>query len=260
MKSFLKNMGIVVSIGFSICLNSSAIASDEVNADAPVDADVYNADKTPDPWQSYNRFMFGVNDKVDRALLKPLAIAYRAVTPDPVETGVSNVFSNVGEVPTAINSLLQGNVRGVGRSSGRFLVNSTLGIAGIFDVAKYMSLERADREDFGQTLGVWGFGSGPYVVLPFFGPSTLRDGLARPVDWYTDPLTYIDHVRTDNVVRGMSLLNVRAQILPLEDNIRGDKYVFVRDVYLQRREYLINDGMVIDDFGVDTFDDDEFEF
>lgn len=260
MKAFLRQLAIVLPIGLGTCFIPHTVAEEPVDEKPIVNEGDYAVDKIPDPWQPYNRFMFSVNDSIDRVLTKPLAIAYRTVMPDPLETGVSNVFSNVGEVPNAINSLLQGNVRGVGRSSGRFLVNSTLGVAGIFDVAKYMNLERGEREDFGQTLGVWGFGSGPYLVLPFLGPSTLRDGLARPVDWYTDPLTYIDHVRTDNTVRGLSLLNIRAQILPLEQNISGDKYIFVRDVYLQRRDYLINDGMVIDDFGVEEFDDDEFEF
>jgi phospholipid-binding lipoprotein MlaA len=213
----------------------------------------------PDPWQGFNRAMFGFNDRVDRWLLKPLAKGYKAVMPDPLETGVANIFSNVLEVPNVINGVLQGDLKGAGHDTGRLLVNTTLGIGGLLDVAKYMNLPADEREDFGQTLAVWGVGQGPYLVLPLLGPSTVRDGFAKPVDWYTDPTNYIDHVPTDNTVKGVSLLNTRAQLLPLEKNITGDKYIFIRDVYLQRRDYLINNGKVDDEFGNEDFSEEDFE-
>ena len=213
----------------------------------------------PDPWQGFNRAMFGFNDRVDRWFLKPLAKGYKAVMPDPLETGVANIFSNVLEVPNVVNGVLQGDLKGAGHDTGRLLVNTTLGIGGLLDVAKYMNLPADEREDFGQTLAVWGVGQGPYLVLPLLGPSTVRDGFAKPVDWYTDPTNYIDHVPTDNTVKGVSLLNTRAQLLPLEKNITGDKYIFIRDVYLQRRDYLINNGKVDDDFGNEDFSDEDFE-
>lgn len=213
----------------------------------------------PDPWQGFNRAMFNFNDRIDRWLLKPAARGYKAVMPDPLETGVANIFSNVLEVPNVINGVLQGDFKGAGYDTGRLLVNTTLGIGGLLDVAKHMNLPADDREDFGQTLAVWGVGQGPYVVLPLLGPSTVRDGFGKPVDWYTDPTSYIDHVPTENTVKGLSLLNTRSQLLPLEKNITGDKYVFIRDVYLQRRDYLINNGSVEDDFGSEDFSEEDFE-
>lgn len=201
--------------------------------------------------------MFNFNDRLDRWFLKPLAKGYKAVTPDPIEAGISNIFANIGEVPNVINGVLQGDFKGASYDTGRFLVNSTLGVAGLLDVAQYMNLPADTPEDFGQTLASWGVGSGPYLVLPFLGPSTLRDTFAMPVNWYTDPTTYITHTNTEISVKAISLLNTRAGLLELEKNITGDRYVFIRDVYLQRRAYLINNGEVNDDFGMDEFEDEE---
>ncbi|ACE84920.1 MlaA family lipoprotein [Cellvibrio japonicus] len=217
-----------------------------------------------DPWQGFNRRMFAFNDVTDRYLLRPLAIGYKTIMPDPLERGVSNIFNNVMEVPSIINGSLQGNFSGAAYYSGRLLVNTTLGLGGLLDVAQHMNLPARDREDFGQTLAVWGVNAGPYVVLPFLGPSTVRDGFARPVDWYADPTTYIDHVRTENTVLGVSILNTRASLLELEKNLTGDKYTFIRDAYLQRREYLIHNGEIEDSFGTgesfefEDFDSEEF--
>jgi phospholipid-binding lipoprotein MlaA len=154
-------------------------------------------------------------------------------------------------VPSALNGALQGKGSHAGHSTGRFLVNSTLGVVGVFDVAKYMGLERRDPEDFGQTLAVWGVGQGNYVVLPFLGPSTLRDTFAEPVGWYMDPVTYISHVRTRNSAVVLDKVNDRSRLLDFEKSINGDRYTFFRDAYLQRRDYLIHDGKVEDDFGAD---------
>lgn len=209
------------------------------------------AQEEADPWQGYNRAMFRFNDVTDRFLLRPLAKGYVFVTPKFVRKGVNNVVENVLEVPTVLNGVLQGKGKQAAKDTGRFLVNSTIGIAGIFDVAKHMGMKPGDGEDFGQTLAVWGVGQGPYIVLPFMGPSTLRDTIALPVDIYSDPRTYIDHVPTRNTVSGVSLLNTRANLLDLEQHITGDRYTFIRDAYLQRRAFLINDGEVEDDFGGD---------
>ncbi|MES2823955.1 MAG: VacJ family lipoprotein [Pseudomonadota bacterium] len=202
-----------------------------------------------DPWQRYNRSMFNFNLKVDRYFLKPIAKAYVKLTPGFFRQGVTNVFSNILEVPSAVNGVFQGKFSHAAHNSGRLLINTTLGVAGLFDVAQHMGLQGRDGEDFGQTLAIWGVKQGPYVVLPLLGSSTLRDSVAMPVDWYTDPKAYIDHVPTSNTVRGVSVVSMRAGYLPLEKNITGDKYVFLRDVYLQRRNYLINDGVVEDSFG-----------
>lgn len=219
---------------------------------------VAQAEENPDPWQGYNRAIFSFNDAVDRYFLKPVAKGYKFVMPDPFEKGVSNVFSNIGEVPSAINGVMQGNFTSAAQDTGRLLVNSTIGIGGLFDVAKHMHLPDNDSEDFGQTLAVWGVGQGPYVVLPFLGPSTLRDTFGKPVDWYTDPITYIEHERTNYSVRAVSIIDMRAGLLDLEKNITGDRYVFIRDVYLQRRNYLINNGEVEDDFGAEDFSEEDF--
>lgn len=211
-----------------------------------------------DPWQSYNRKMFAFNDGIDRYFLKPIATTYTKITPAPIRTGVKNVFRNLGEVPSIANGLLQGEFKAAAYDTTRLIVNTTVGIGGIFDVAGRLDLPATDYEDFGQTLAVWGFRSGPYVVLPILGPSTVRDGLAKPVDWYTDPLTYIDHNQTSYAIKAVNIVNIRAQLLPLEESISGDKYEFIRDAYLQRRAFLISNGEVSDTFGDEEFDIDDF--
>ena len=211
--------------------------------------------KSPvDPWEKFNRSMFSFNMGADKYLLKPIAKTYVRITPGFFRRGVDNALSNILEIPSALNGLLQGNFRSAAHDTGRLLINSTLGLAGILDVAQYMNLKQTDHEDFGQTLAVWGVGSGPYLVLPLLGPSSLRDTSAVPVDWYTDPKTYIDHIRTKNTVRGVSIVNTRSNLMPLEKGITGDKYVFFREAYLQRRNFLINNGQVEDSFGEDEED------
>lgn len=206
-------------------------------------------ENTQDPWEGFNRKVFVFNDTLDTYALKPIAKGYRVITPDPVEDGISRMFSNVGEIVNVVNGLLQGKFRQAGNDTGRFLVNTTIGLVGFFDVADDLGLPKSDGEDFGQTLGTWGVGSGPYIVIPLLGPSTMRDGPAKLVDFLVDPVSEIDHVPTRNTVYGVDVVSTRADLLKAEDLIKGDKYSFIRDVYLQRREYLLNDGNVEDDFG-----------
>ena len=142
-----------------------------------------------------------------------------------------------------------------GNDTGRFLLNTTFGVVGIFDVARSAGLNKSEGEDFGQTLAVWGVGQGPYLVLPFLGPSTLRDGAGLPVDWYSIPAVYVEPQRLQNTLYGLDLVQIRAGLLDLESLATGDRYLFLRDAYLQRREHLINDGEVEDEFGSDEFDD-----
>lgn len=205
-----------------------------------------------DPWEGFNRVVYAFNDKADQYFLKPVAKGYRAVTPDPVEDSFSNMFSNLNELRNILNDALQWKWGQAGNDAGRFLINSTVGIVGLFDIAKHAGLERSDGEDFGQTLAVWGVGNGPYVVLPFLGPSSLRDSAGLPVDFKSDAISYIDHVPTRNVTRASDYLVQRAALLKAEALVSGDKYIFLRDAYLQRRQYLINDGVVDDDFGGDV--------
>lgn len=217
-----------------------------------------SADSSQDPWEGFNRAMFSFNDTVDAYFLKPVAKGYRAVTPDPLEQGVSNVFSNLGEVSNAVNGLLQLKFAQAGNDSGRLIVNSTIGIAGLFDVASHMGMEKSEGEDFGQTLASWGVESGPYVVLPLLGPTTLRDGVATPVEGYLTPIRYVNDVPTRNTLYGVQLIDTRASLLDAEGLISGDRYTFIRDVYLQNREQLVKDGEVEDSFGADDSEFDDF--
>ena len=202
----------------------------------------------PDPWERVNRVVFSFNDTVDTYTLKPLATAYNRVLPEPVNDGVSNVFRNLGEPKNLFNHALQGKLHEASVDLSRFLLNSTLGVAGLFDVATRMGLAH-EAQDFGITLGVWGVESGPYVVLPLMGPSTVRDTLSR-VETLAN-YEYggqIAHVRTRNTAFATDMVNRRAGLLEQERMIRGDRYIFVRNAYLQSREFTINDGYVVDDF------------
>lgn len=240
-------------LALSLTINSALADTGVPRVDvAPVVDSQATMVKSPvDPWEKFNRSMFTFNDGADKYLLKPLAKAYVRLTPGFFRSGVDNALSNIMEIPSAFNGLLQGNFRSAAHDTGRLLVNSTLGLAGVLDVAQYMHLKQTDNEDFGQTLAVWGVSSGPYMVLPLLGPSTLRDTAAVPVDWYSDPKGYIEHIPTKNTVRTASLLNTRANLIPLEKSLTGDKYVFFREAYLQRRNFVINNGEVEDSFGED---------
>ena len=207
-----------------------------------------------DPWQGFNRSMYSFNDGLDRAILKPAAKGYQAITPDFVEQGVRNFFSNLDDVSVAVNNLLQGKVGGAFSDVGRIIINSTIGLLGLFDVASPMGLRKHD-EDFGQTLGKWGMGSGPYVVWPLFGPSTLRDTPSIVVDdILLDPLTYVELKTGERIaIIALDKVSLRAELLSLEetvDEISTDKYAFIRDVYLDRRDFLIHDGAPPTDTGI----------
>jgi phospholipid-binding lipoprotein MlaA len=203
--------------------------------------------KNPDPFESFNRGMFAVNDVLDRFMIRPLAKGYDWVTPDPIQRGVGNLFANMYDFNSAINGVLQWRWEGVAQSSGRFLVNSTVGLLGVFDVATRMGM-RPYRTDFGHTLAIWGVDAGPYLMVPFFGPRTMRSGAGTIFDTYTSIPTYIDNVRLRNSLWGLELVDGRARLLNTEDLMSGDRYIFIRDAYLQQRETFVNDGVVQDDF------------
>jgi len=200
-----------------------------------------------DPWESFNRPIVRFNDTVDTYALKPIAQGYRAVTPQFLEDGVHNVFGNIGDVGNLANNLLQGKLHNAGVDTGRLIFNTTFGVLGFFDVAKHMGLRKND-EDFGQTLGVWGLNSGPYLVIPLLGPSTVRDATGRVPDSFLTPYPYMDHVPTRNVTRGVQVVDTRANLLQAERLVSGDKYIFIRNAYLQSREFKVKDGQVEDDF------------
>jgi phospholipid-binding lipoprotein MlaA len=197
-----------------------------------------------DPLEGYNRVMYRFNEQLDKAVLTPLARGYNAIVPKPVNRGVTNFVNNLGDVTSAINNLLQFKVGRAVSDIGRVAINSTIGIAGLFDVASNVDLPRYN-EDFGQTLGTWGVASGPYIVLPVIGPSSGRDSVGTVVDWFTDPVTYIEdnHVRWS--LRGLNLVDTRADLLNASrvlDEAALDPYSFVRDAYLQKRNSDVYDG------------------
>ncbi len=198
-----------------------------------------------DPIEGYNRAMFSFNETVDKAVIKPVAQGYNYVTPQPVQTGVSNFFGNIADIWTGVNNLLQGKPGDALSDAGRVLVNSTIGILGLFDVATPMGLEKHE-EDFGQTLGRWGVGDGAYVVLPILGPRTVRDTVGLAADIYTDPVRDADaHRGYRNTAIALRAIDTRADLLKAEDALEAaalDKYAYVRDAYLQHRRSAIYDG------------------
>lgn len=209
-----------------------------------------------DSLESFNRNMFYVNERLDQYALRPVAVAYTNVMPNPLERGIGNFFSNLNEITNVVNDVLQGKFKQAGHDGGRFLINSTIGMAGFFDVAERAGISKSDGEDFGQTLAVWGVGEGPYLMLPLLGPSTLRDAPSKFIDSLTNPLSYSDDVRARNSAQALDLLTTRVSLLAVDQIATGDRYLFVRDVYLQRNRFLVNDGAVEDDFGdFDDFDD-----
>jgi len=197
-----------------------------------------------DPYEGYNRAMFKFNDTVDEYALKPAATAYRNVLPSFVQTGVNNFFGNLGDAWTTVNDMLQGKGQQGLSDLSRFAINSTVGLLGLFDVASDAGLSK-HKEDFGQTLGTWGVGSGPYLVLPLLGPSTVRDTAALPLDIKGDIWGYKDPVYLRNIGIAVRTVDIRANLLDassLLEDAALDRYEFIRDGYLQRRESLIYDG------------------
>ena len=190
-----------------------------------------------DPMEPLNRAVFNFNDGLDRALLQPVATAYDQVTPSPVKTGVRNFFGNISDVWSVVNNLLQGKLKESLETFMRVSVNSTFGFGGVLDIGTEAGLPR-NKQDFGQTLGVWGFDAGPYVVLPLFGPSSVRDTAGRVVDTSADLVSNTRNVPTRNSLTVLRLVDTRAQLLGVTeilDQAALDKYSFTRDLYLQRR-------------------------
>jgi len=197
-----------------------------------------------DPLEGFNRSMFNFNESVDAAVLKPTAQAYQTMTPDFVQTGIGNFFSNIGDVWTAVNNVLQGNIGDGVNDILRFGVNSTIGLAGLIDIASAAGMPK-HRADFGQTLGVWGVPSGPFVMLPILGASTLRDTIATPIDFKGDILYSQTSTAVKNSTSVLKVIDKRASALDavsLIEEAALDKYVFIRGAYLQRRESQISAG------------------
>ncbi|UBT80464.1 VacJ family lipoprotein [Pseudomonas amygdali] len=213
-----------------------------------------------DPWEPWNRKVDAFNDSVDRAVLAPVAQGYREHVPSPVRTGVGNVFNNLSDVWSTANHLLQGKVRSGAEMGTRVIVNTIFGVLGVFDVATRAELPRRP-EDFGQTLGVWGVSSGPYLVLPLLGPSSLRDGVGLAAEFsLASPSQLPDSSAASAGVVGLQVVQTRSELLDataLLDEVALDRYSFTRDAYLQRRRSQVHDGAPPLDFG--EFEDEEVD-
>ena len=224
-------------------LLASLIGAEEVQEDIEID-----------PFEKMNRVVFNISDSIDQNFLRPTAEIYSEYTPLFVKDSVTNFFHNITEIDTVINQLLQGKPKLAAQDTLRFLINTTIGVGGIFDVASRMGLDRHD-EDFGQTLGVWGFESGPYIMIPFLGPSNPRDLLSRPISSFLSGTFAMEDNDVKITLVGIDALETRERLLDAETLIIGDKYIFVKDAYIQSREYEINNGSTEDDEFLDDMDD-----
>lgn len=207
-------------------------------------------DVNVDPFESTNRIVFEISDDLDTMIIRPVAEIYRDVTPRFIKNSVTNFFYNLSEVDTIINQLLQGKIVLAGQDSLRFLINSTIGIVGFVDVATRVGFERHD-EDFGQTLGYWGVPAGPYVFLPLIGPSTIRDSFSKPTSWFLSGNLSVSDEEAKIIINLLDAVETRERLLVAEKLIVGDKYEFVKSVYLQTRNDLVFDGEVEDEFLTD---------
>jgi|TARA_Y200000002_G_scaffold251973_1_gene208730 phospholipid-binding lipoprotein MlaA len=221
----------------SLLFLSISIISDEVN----------------DPFEELNRKTFEFNENVDEKILKPVAKFYSNFPPK-IKNGVTNFFNNLEDVETSINQVLQGKPKKSINDISRFIINSTIGLAGFIDVASKIGLERHE-EDFGQTLAVWGVGSGPYIMLPGLGPSTLRDTLSRPVSSFSSITFHMTDTDVNVALKTIDAIETRERLLDVESLLSGDKYSFVKDAYIQSINYEIKDGINVEDDFVDDMDD-----
>ena len=228
-----------ISVHCSLCIAGLAFASALLGGCA-----TGPAANPHDPIEPFNRGVYKFNDTVDRAVVRPAATVYRDVLPSPIRTGVSNFFYNLQDAWSVVNNTLQLKPEQAGNSLMRFGVNTVFGLGGVLDIASEMRIERS-TEDFGQTLGRWGINTGPYLVLPLLGPSTLRDTLAMPIDTKGSPASHIDNVATRNSVTALNLLNQRSRLLQaseMMDQVALDPYTFTRDAFMQRRRNSVYDG------------------
>ncbi len=214
-----------------------------------------------DPLEPMNRGIYKFNDVADKALFKPVASGYKAITPTPIRAGINNFFNNLSNVVTIVNQLLQFKFNKAAETTGRFVVNTTVGILGFIDVASRTGFNTY-REDFGQTLGYWGMGNGPYLMLPLLGPSNLRDTAGLITDWlFFEPLGYVEDPQTRNILLGVKFIDRRADLLPgsdLLDEAALDPYAFMRDAYTQRRINQVSDGQITEQID-DSFEEADIE-
>ena len=207
-----------------------------------------------DPLKNINQKTHSFNNSLDDQLASPIAKTYKSVTPDLLELGFTNIFSNVEDINIGLNNILQGKFKDGFSDIFRFTINSSIGLGGLFDVASNLGLEKHD-EDFGQTLAVWGVASGPYIMLPGLGPSTLRDTLSRPVSSFSSVTFHMTDTDTNIALKTIDAVETRERLLDVESLLSGDKYSFVKDAYIQSINYEIKDGIDVEDDFVDDMDD-----
>ncbi|MBL4819946.1 MAG: VacJ family lipoprotein [Gammaproteobacteria bacterium] len=203
--------------------------------------------QTADPWENTNRTLFRFNDYFDTLLVKPIATTYLTLLPSVPRRVVRNFFSNIDDVNVAVNDLLQFKFDAALSDSGRILINTTVGLLGVIDVATSVGLEK-NEEDFGQTFAYWGVPSGPYLVIPTKGPSSVRDAVGFVLDTLFNPLQYSDAYASRSLLYLLREIDYRSSVLALDELMFGDKYIFVREAHIQRREYLVADGLLEDVF------------
>ncbi len=204
--------------------------------------------QTNDPWEGSNQRVFKLNDYFDQLVARPVASTYTLFVPRIARQGIGNFFSNIDDINVFVNDLLQFKFDAALNDSGRLLINSTLGVGGLMDVASGLGMHK-NYEDFGQTLGSWGVGPGPYVMLPVFGASNVRDSFGLIVNTLLNPIQYNDDASLRLSLFLLEETDYRAGLLGLDELIAGDRYLFLREAYMQRREYLVKDGKVGDQFG-----------
>ena len=211
------------------------------------------AEDINDPFEDINRITFKFNESIDNNFLKPVALTY-SKAPKPIKKGISNFFDNLEEIETSVNQILQGKPKLAINDFSRFIINSTIGLGGFLDIATKIGLTRHE-EEFDQTLALWGVPSGPYIMLPGLGPSTLRDTLARPFSSFLSVTFHMTESDVNLALKGMDALETRERLLEIESLIYGDRYNFVRDSYVQYMNYEINDGVNVEDEFIDDMDD-----
>jgi phospholipid-binding lipoprotein MlaA len=211
-----------------------------------------------DPYEALNRNLYAFNEILDEGLVKPISQGYQAIMPQPLNQGVSNFFNNLDNITTIINSLLQNKLEHAGQTTVRFILNSTVGMAGLMDIATDIGIPKY-QENFTQTLGLWGIKPGPYIVLPLLGSSTATGVVGYVADWWTNPLNLLPNDTPKNSLRGLSIIDQRATLLPISRVIDQaiDPYTFVRDAYLQRQRHMIKDGETAepDDWADEPYND-----
>ena len=237
-------MGLTVGLTLSLTMLSAC-------SSAPIASSTDVSSDPRDPYENFNRKVYALNDVVDKKILLPVVNIYEDVTPSVVTKGVSNFFSNLSEMSNFLNHSLQLKPKKAAKDVGRLVINSTLGLGGVIDVASNLGIYQ-EPEDFGQTLGYWGVSSGPYMVLPLLGPSTLRDTSAIVIDISASPIRRYDPVANNFYISVLQVIDLRYQLGNFDSLMSGDPYTFIREAYLQRREHLIKDGAPPDD---DDFDD-----